>query len=173
MEKSAAAREISGLQHYAKISNSGNLIRIFHIAETPDFLYYTMELADDLNPGNKDPEQYIPATLSNIMAQKKRLSPGETLRIATELLRGLQDLHKNQLVHRDIKPENILMINGVAKLSAVGLVRNINHLLSFGGTLGFIPPERLQTNESGQTREDDLYAVGKVLYCLLTGFPPE
>ena len=173
VEKSAAAREISGLQHYAKISNSGNLIRIFHIAETPDFLYYTMELADDLNPGNKDPEQYIPATLSNIMAQKKRLSPGETLRIATELLRGLQDLHKNQLVHRDIKPENILMINGVAKLSDVGLVRNINHLLSFGGTLGFIPPERLQTNESGQTREDDLYAVGKVLYCLLTGFPPE
>ena len=174
IEKSAAVdREVAGLQHYVRGSSSENLIRIFHIEETPDFLYYTMELADDLNPGNEDPEHYIPATLDNIMARKKHLMPEEVLKIAAELLHGLADLHANDLVHRDIKPENILIVNGVTKLSDIGLVRNINQTITLGGTLGFIPPERLRNGESKQTMEDDLYAVGKVLYCLLTGYPPD
>lgn len=169
----AAAREISGLRHYARIGGSGNLIRIFHIEEREDLLYYTMELADDLNPGNTDPAQYIPATLGNLMTQKKRLAPADVKRIASELLSGLRDLHENQLIHRDIKPENILMVNGIAKLSDIGLVSDFNHSISIGGTLGFIPPERLKSSDGNQTREDDLYATGKVLYCLLTGYPPE
>ena len=174
IEKSAAVdREVAGLQHYVRGNSSENLIRIFHIEETRDFLYYTMELADDLNPGNEDPEHYIPATLDNIMARKKRLMPEEILQIAAELLHGLADLHANDLVHRDIKPENILIVNGVAKLSDIGLVRNINQTITLGGTLGFIPPERLQFGDGNQTMEDDLYAVGKVLYCLLTGYPPD
>ena len=78
IEKSAAVdREVAGLQHYVRGSSSENLIHIFHIEETPDFLYYTMELADDLNPGNEDPEHYIPATLDNIMARRKHLMPEE------------------------------------------------------------------------------------------------
>lgn len=170
---SAAAKEISGLQHYARIGDSKNLIRIFHIEELPDFLYYTMELADNLHTASDDPEQYIPATLSNILAQKKRLSPGEAKHIALELLAGLQELHGHQLIHRDIKPENIMIVNGTVKLSDIGLVRSIDHTITFGGTLEFIPPERLKSGDSHPIRDDDLYAVGKVLYCMMTGYPPE
>lgn len=169
-------KELAGLRNYSRIAESPYLIRIFHIGETGTILYYTMELADNLGSD----ELYIPATLGNLLKQKTRFSPAETVRLGEKLLAGLKTLHQTGLVHRDIKPENILYVNGEPKLSDIGLVRSVSQSLSLGGTLGFIPPERLKSSSGSGSNTDDLYALGKVLYCCLTGnsaedypsFPP-
>ncbi len=158
-------KEFTGLNHYARIGDSPHLIRILHIGEVGSILYYTMELADNLGTE----ADYVPATLSNILKQKGRFTADETLELGRMLLEGLNVLHAARLVHRDIKPENILYVNGVPKLSDIGLVRSISQTLTLGGTLGFIPPERLRAGSTGKGHADDLYALGKVLYCCLTG----
>ena len=158
-------KELAGLRSYSRITGSPHLIRIFHVGESGETLYYTMELADDLGTG----ELYIPATLSNLLKLKKRFTPAETTELGLKLLAGLEILHKARLVHRDIKPENILYVNGEPKLSDIGLVRSALQEQSLGGTPGFIPPERLESGAGAGTAADDLYAVGKVLYCCLTG----
>ncbi len=171
VEKSdQAVKELEGLRCFSRSGDSSGLIRIFHIGELGSMLYYTMEPADNLNASADD---YSPATLGGLLARKKHFSPGEIHRIALELLQGLKTLHASGLIHRDIKPENILFIGGKAKLSDMGLVRSLDHTLSLGGTLGFIPPERLRSSSTGKTSADDLYALGKVLYCMMTGNDPE
>ncbi|MBS1369935.1 MAG: serine/threonine protein kinase [Lentisphaeria bacterium] len=158
-------KELAGLRSYSRIADSPHLIRIFHIGEVEDTLYYTMELADNLG----SEKRYTPATLGNLLRRKGRFSPNETVELGNKLLAGLEVLHQAHLVHRDIKPENILCVNGEPKLSDIGLVRSISQSLSLGGTLGFIPPERLKSGSGGRSNADDLYALGKVLYCCLTG----
>ena len=158
-------RELAGLRSYSRVADSPHLIRIFHIGEADDTLYYTMELADNLGSD----QLYIPATLGNLLKKKKRFSPAETIELGEKLLQGLEILHQAHLIHRDIKPENILYVNGEPKLSDIGLMRSVSQSLSLGGTLGFIPPERLKSGSSGRSDADDLYALGKVLYCCLSG----
>ena len=166
IEKSEqAAGELAGLRSYFLIAGTPHLIRIFHIGEVDNILYYTMELADNLGTN----ERYIPATLDNLLRQKKRLSPAETAQLGRKLLDGLETLHQNRLIHRDIKPENILFVGGKPKLSDIGLIRSVSHSLGIGGTLGFIPPERLKAGTGAMSSADDLFALGKVLYCCLTG----
>ncbi len=158
-------KELAGLRSYSRIADSPYLIRIFHIGEAGSMLYYTMELADNLG----SEEHYIPATLANLLKEQNRFAPAETVELGLKLLAGLEALHGAGLVHRDIKPENILFVNGEPKLSDIGLVRSVSQSLSLGGTLGFIPPERLKSGSGGKSCADDLYALGKVLYCCLTG----
>ena len=162
-------KEFAGLVNYAKLKTSPHLIRIFHTGETEGLLYYTMEPADNLGTDRC----YIPATLANLLHQRKRLSPRETLTLGIQLLDGLKTLHDAGLIHRDVKPENILYVDGSPKLSDIGLVRRISQPLSLGGTLGFLPPERLHSGSSGKNNAEDLYALGKVLYCAVTGNPVE
>ncbi len=159
------AKELAGLRSYSRIADSPYLIRIFHVGEVGDTLYYTMELADNLGTGTL----YVPAILAGLLKRKRRFTPGETIELGGKLLSGLAVLHRAGLVHRDIKPENILFVNGEPKLSDIGLVRSVSQSLSLGGTLGFIPPERLKSGSGGKNSADDLYALGKVLYCCLTG----
>jgi len=161
-------REMAGLRSYAKLPVCPHLIQIHHIGEIDGALYYTMEPADSLAE-----DHYLPATLGNILEAKGRFSAAKVLALAADLLEALQTLHAAKLVHRDIKPENILYIRGAVKLSDMGLLRSCSGTVSLGGTLGFIPPEKLTSSPAGQNAADDLYALGKVLYCAWTGFGPE
>ena len=166
IEKSAQiSREFAGLRNYSRVSEFRYLIRVFHVGESENKLYYIMELSDNLGTA----EEYVPATLENVLKKKGRLSPQEIISIAQKILRGISVLHNAGLVHRDIKPENILFVNGIPKLSDIGLLRSVSQTLTVGGTLGFIPPERISSASSDRTTTDDLYALGKVLYCCLTG----
>ena len=67
VEKSGQiTRELTGLRSYSRVACSPYLIRIFHIGEADDTLYYTMELADNLGSD----QFYIPATLANLLKKK-------------------------------------------------------------------------------------------------------
>ena len=93
-------KELAGLRCYSRIADSPHLIRLFHIGEIGNTLYYTMELADNIG----SEELYIPATLGNLLNRKKRFTPAETVELGEKLLSGLETLHQAGLVHRDIKP---------------------------------------------------------------------
>ena len=170
VEKSAQyERELAGLRSYARLPENPHLIRVFHVGEVPECLFYTMEMADPLEDG----EPYRPATLANVLEERGRLCAEAAAFIADELLSGIGALHRAGLIHRDIKPENILYVNDVIKLSDIGLLRAPSPSLSIGGTLGFIPPERLAESSGCRSPEDDLYALGKTIYCAWSGNSPE
>ncbi len=161
-------RELEGLRNYMQVSGKHpNLLRIFHIGRTEGGIYYTMEAADNCREG----ENYLPATLGNLFRLNQRISPEKAVRITRELLEGLKVMHDENLIHRDIKPDNIIFVNGQAKLSDPGLVAEAGQSVTFAGTLGFIPPEAFE-DEMKPDPAADLYAIGKVFYCMITGYSP-
>ena len=161
-------RELKGLRRYMAVSGSHpSLLRIFHIGELPDGFFYTMEAADDCGSG----PEYTPATLANLLKRSKVLPPERAIGILRQLLEGLKIMHSARLVHRDIKPDNIIFVNGIPKLSDPGLVAMEGETVSLAGTPGFIPPEILE-GDGKMDQSADLYALGKVFYCMVTGLPP-
>src|SRR5215472_11373903 len=138
-------------------------INILHVGRTADYLYYSMELADDHLAGRKiDIGSYEPRTLRTDLARHKRLSADDSIRLGLSLTEALEALHARGLTHRDIKPSNIIFIEGVPKLADIGLVA-VSGQQSFVGTEGYVPPEG-----PGAPRAD-IYSLGKLLYETCTG----
>jgi serine/threonine protein kinase len=109
----------------------------------------------------------------------KKLSGGplgidNALKLAIDIARGLASAHNHQVVHRDIKPENIVVtFEGLAKILDFGLAKLIHASAppewSVAGTLEYMAPEQIQ----GQSdRRTDLWALGVVLYEMVTGRRP-
>lgn len=145
-----------------------NLLAIHHIGRLDDGRYfYTMDLADNRSDS---PQEYCPDTLAARLADSGRLSPETLDKIILDILEGLNCLHQAKLIHRDLKPENILFINGNAVLGDIGLIASENNA-SLIGTPDFMPPELLKSGRT-MTPADDCYALGKVIYCMLSGLPP-
>lgn len=163
-------REFSGIQTYEPISRSHpGLMNILHVGkrDAEGYFYCIMELADDLNTGQKvDRDRYTPRTLREELKQRRRLPVVDCLRIGQALAAALEHLHQGGLVHRDIKPSNIIMVNGQPKLADIGLVASQDSTMSFVGTEGYIP------REGPGTPQADLFSLGKVLYEISTGKGP-
>jgi non-specific serine/threonine protein kinase len=156
-KKESYQQEFASLTRYRqKIHNFTNLVQVYHVGQTQDFFYYTMEAAYSLSE-----QKYIPSTLKTRLTHDA-FTAEESVDVSQQLLSGVSVLHKKSLSHRDIKPDNIVFINNVPKLCDVGLV-SFRTLKSYAGTEGFIP------RYSGRTTgtDCDLFAMGKVLYSLL------
>ena len=119
------------------------------------------------------------ANLREVLAEG-HLSPAEALRLVPQICQGLQYAHDQGVVHRDLKPENILIDErgqahlvdfGLAKLDEASGSADITQPGQVLGTLHYIAPEQL----AGDTRADhrvDIYALGVVIYEMLTGSLP-
>ena len=161
-------QELKGIIRYQTLCRQTNLLRIYHTESAGAFFYYTMDAADDLAEAG---EPYLPDTLANRLRRSGRLTPEQIRTMTQELLEALETLHNKGLMHRDLKPENILWINGRAVPGDVGLISD-HTVSSLAGTPGFMPAEVLAGIRPYE-KKDDLYALGKVIYCSLTGMPPE
>ncbi|MCI5778581.1 MAG: serine/threonine protein kinase [Lentisphaeria bacterium] len=157
-------RELKGLRQYQQICRRTNLLQIYHVGSGEDFFYYTMDAADPLDDGD-----YTPKTLANILKAKGKLPVEEIRAMADELISALEVLHQKGMLHRDIKPENILWVDGLAVPGDIGLMTDSGKA-TLAGTPGFMPPEVL-AGVRDYEKKDDFYALGKVLYCALTGLP--
>jgi tetratricopeptide (TPR) repeat protein len=176
-------REFAGIQSYEPVSRTNEgLIDVLQIGrnDSEGYFYYVMELADGVDVTSNelaprvseakggtsrrgslddiDCETYVPKTLSRVIQQRGRLSYEECLTLGLTLNLALGHLHRHGLIHRDVKPSNIIFVNGVPKLTDIGLVTDLAGAESFVGTEGFIPPEGPNSSQA------DLYALGKVLY---------
>ena len=158
-------RELAGLKNYKDCRHT-NLLAIHHIEITDSFICCTMDAADDLNRGQGE---YLADTLGNRIRKSGRRTGQEIHAMLEDLLQGLEYLHQHGLVHRDIKPDNILWVNGRAVLADAGLIAPSGKG-SLAGSPGFISPQVLN-GDAAPSPADDFYALGKVIYCALTGLP--
>jgi serine/threonine-protein kinase len=116
--------------------------------------------------------------LRSYLRARGQLSVEEVLRIGVQLTEVLEYVHSQGIVHRDLKPENILIQpDGSVRLMDFGIALRLasrrltfNHLTNAIGTPDYMAPEQVR-GERGDTRTD-VYAVGVLLFELLTGRVP-
>lgn len=114
-------------------------------------------------------------SLERRLLERGALPLASCLKIALEILSGIERAHQHGVIHRDIKPANIFFhANGVAKIGDFGTA----HLLEFGltqtggliGTLAYISPE--QITGANLTVASDYYSLGITLFECCTGRLP-
>ncbi len=118
--------------------------------------------------------------LAAVLRESKMLEPGRTVAIACQVLRGLRAIHQAGIVHRDIKPANILLSPrdddpDFVKIMDFGISRPIHGetITNTGAIIGtpeYMAPEQLLAEDIGPRA--DLYAVGVMMYRMLTGTLP-
>lgn len=116
--------------------------------------------------------------LRKILDQEKKLPQDRALRVTLRILDALDYIHAHGVVHRDLKPENIMVdANDNIKLIDFGIASNAaSRRITFAklsqtmGTPDYISPEQVK-GKRGDARSD-LYAMGIMLYEMLTGKVP-
>jgi serine/threonine-protein kinase len=115
-------------------------------------------------------------TLEELLSQVGRLGLRESLAVIAQTAGGLAYAHQMGVVHRDIKPSNLMVTDsGLLKIMDFGIarVRGSQRLTRAGqlfGTLLYTSPEQIRGGEGDE--RSDIYALGIVLYEMLTGSPP-
>jgi serine/threonine protein kinase len=116
-------------------------------------------------------------TLRQLLATDEALDWQRALAIVQQIARALAAAHEHEppIVHRDLKPENVMILDdGTIKVTDFGIAKVLaalgNATTHSVGTLQYMSPE--QIDAAPIDARSDLYALGLVLYELLTGRPP-
>jgi serine/threonine-protein kinase len=159
-----AARFVREARHAARLSHP-NVVGVFDQGEDNGTVYLAME--------------YVPGhTLRDVIRKESPMPPAKALALIDPVLSALSAAHQAGLIHRDIKPENVLIADdGRIKVADFGLAKAVSadtqHTATGGvliGTVSYLAPE-LVVDGRADARAD-VYAVGVVLYELLTGRKP-
>ncbi len=140
-----------------------NIVDVYDVGMDGEIHYIVME--------------YVEGTdLKSMINREAPLAIATAVKIAEQIARGLSAAHRAGMVHRDIKPQNVIITSdGHARITDFGVAKS--HLstamtetgVSFG-TVDYISPEQAQGFQA--TPQSDIYALGIVLYEMLTARLP-
>jgi serine/threonine-protein kinase len=158
------AEKLARLQH-------PNIVQIFEVGEQNGRPYFAMELVE-----------------GSSLAQKlagARLPDGQAAQLVETLARAMHYAHQQGIIHRDLKPGNVLLRGDAAtpveqcalKIADFGLAKQLDaagqtHSGMILGTPSYMAPEQVDTRPQVTGPAVDVYALGAILYELLTGRPP-
>ena len=153
------ARSVATLRHQ-------HIVQIFDFGNEGRTYYMVMEFVDG---------QTLKQKLGALSAEGKVMATEEASKIISQVAQALDYAHEQGLIHRDIKPANILLTSeGDAVLSDFGIARMIEStrqtMTGVVGTPEYMSPEQGQGKELDL--RSDIYALGVVLYEMLTGKTP-
>ena len=141
-----------------------HVIPVYHAGEERDLLFITMRFVHG-------------SDVRRLLKAHGSLGPQEAAEIVSKIGGALDAAHAHGLVHRDVKPANILLgREGEVFLTDFGLTRHessVDALTGTGewlGTVDFTAPEQIRGD--GADARTDVYALGCVLYQMLTELPP-
>jgi len=145
-----------------------SIVAVHDIGETDGIPYLAMEFC----PGGS-------------LAQRIRSKPQEPHYAATmteQLARGLAEVHRHHILHRDLKPANILLdAEGLPRITDFGLARVLQPgadtdggmpTMTLAGTPSYMAPEQIRGGIKTIGPRTDIYALGAILYEMLTALPP-
>ncbi len=146
----------------ARLTHPG-IVATYDTGDDDGVAYIVMELVDGFN-------------LRHILDRNGRLAVGDAVNIGSQVAEALDHAHRHGLVHRDVKPANVLVQpDGRVKVTDFGIAKatGTDDLTRTGtviGTARYLAPE--QVNGETVDARADVYALGLVLYEMLTGRPP-
>ena len=143
--------------------NHPNIVGISDVGDADDQQYIVMEYIDGL-------------TLKQYINEHAPLANEEAIRIGDEILAAMALAHSSGIIHRDLKPQNILITkDGTAKVTDFGIAKalsetSLTQTNSMFGSVHYLSPE--QARGGNATPQSDLYAIGIIIYEMLTGAIP-
>ncbi len=149
------AKLLAKLQH-------PNIVQVFDSGACNGAPYLTME--------------YVSGSLAKRL-RERRPTPHEAAQMVVTIARGVGHAHRQGIIHRDLNPANILLtIDGQPKVADFGLARDVESIRltctgMVAGTLLYMAPEQFSASKA-QTPAVDVWALGVILYEMLTGAPP-
>ncbi len=144
-----------------------NIVSIYEVGRHKGLPYFSLEFIEGRD-------------LSDLMKQQT-MSAKDAAELLIPIARAIHYSHQMGVLHRDLKPQNILLTkDGVPKVTDFGLAKRLDQdsdhddgLTCEGvivGTPGYMAPEQASGEPVG--RSTDVYALGSILYYMMTGRPP-
>ena len=161
-----ADRFLSEIKTTANLQHP-HILSLFDSGEAGGVVYYVMPFVEG-------------ESLRDRLSREHQLPVDDAVRIAREVLDALEYAHARGIIHRDIKPENILLHGGHAMVADFGIALAVSRtdggtrMTETGMSLGtphYMAPEQAM-GEKEITPKADVYALGCVLYEMLTAEPP-
>ncbi len=160
-----AERFMQEADKLALLERNPNICHIRHFFNHEDELVIAMEYIDG-------------KSLEEMIADQGKFSVEETIRIIADLLTALAFAHDKEIYHRDIKPGNIMFDReGQLKIIDFGIAKGktdpqMTIVGTSTGTPEYMAPEQFAGGEHLDYAKCDIYAVGTMMYAMLTGRPP-
>ena len=158
-----SARFVSEARSAARLSHP-NVVAVYDQGNDDGTVFLAMELVQG-------------HTLRDTIGKEAPMSPARALALLEPVVSALAAAHRADLVHRDVKPENVLIADdGRVKVANFGLAKAVSGQTKHTatgvliGTVSYIAPELVVEGRSDARA--DVYAVGVILFELLTGAKP-
>ncbi|MDC0176279.1 protein kinase [Planctomycetaceae bacterium] len=152
------AEAVAQLQH-------PNIVQIHDVGEHEGRPYFSLEFVEG-------------GELASRIAGEPQ-PPEEAAQLVETLSRAMHFAHERNIIHRDLKPANVLLTaDGQPKITDFGLAKRLEDESgqtasgSIMGTPSYMSPEQAGRQQGKIGPPTDVYALGALLYCLLTGRPP-